>query len=320
MSSLFDAVRIAARDVADAARFVRVRRDRIETYANSIFADLGQPAELDPAHHFFGDEAGTLTYLFMLDAINFGSGYFPHLQKIERLSGYFTVATRLKEEFERFGPWSAKKMEAITPTECATIFRQDGADQHAQELMALFSRAIADLGRFARSEYGGDLRGAVRRAEGSAERLVADLSRMPYWNDTAIYRGRVVPFFKRAQLLAADLAIAFKGEGPGRFVDLDRLTIFADNLVPHVLRMDGILEVDDGLAQRIAEGVLIPAGSEEEIELRATAIFAVEEMVAALARAGKKTTAVRIDYLLWNRGQSPAIKAHPRHRTRTTFY
>lgn len=320
MSTLFDAVRSAAKDVATHARFVRVRADRIEAYAHSIYDDLARPAELDPAHHYFGDESGTVTYLFLLDAINFGSGYFPHLQKIERLSGYFTVATRLKEDFEKRGPWTAARMEAVTPAECARIFGQEGADAHAQELMGLFARAIADLGRFARADYDRDLRGAVARAGRSAERLVGDLSRMPYWNDTAIYRGRVVPFFKRAQLLAADLAIAFKGEGPGRFDDLDRLTIFADNLVPHVLRLDGILEVDDGLAQRIADGVLIPAGSEEEIELRATAIFAVEEMVAALARAGKKTTAVRIDYLLWNRGQSPVIKAHPRHRTRTTFY
>ncbi len=40
---------------------------------------------------------------------------------------------------------------------------------------------------------------------------------------------------------AADLAAAFRGQGPGRFRDLDRLTLFADNLVPHVLRREGVL-------------------------------------------------------------------------------
>ncbi len=38
-------------------------------------------------------------------------------------------------------------------------------------------------------------------------------------------------FYKRAQIVASDLALA----GVARFADLDRLTIFADNLVPHVL-------------------------------------------------------------------------------------
>ena len=47
-------------------------------------------------------------------------------------------------------------------------------------------------------------------------------------------------FYKRAQIVAADLALA----GVARFRDLDRLTIFADNLVPHVLRCDGVLVYD----------------------------------------------------------------------------
>ena len=31
-------------------------------------------------------------------------------------------------------------------------------------------------------------------------------------------------------------------------------------------------------------------------------------------------TARQIDALLWSCGQRPEMKAHPRHRTRTTFY
>ena len=57
-------------------------------------------------------------------------------------------------------------------------------------------------------------------------------------------------FFKRAQLVPSDLALA----GMARFRDLDRLTIFADNLVPHVLRVDGVLVYDPRLAARIDAG------------------------------------------------------------------
>ena len=32
-----------------------------------------------------------------------------------------------------------------------------------------------------------------------------------------------------------------------------------------------------------------------------------------------EVTARGLDYLLWNRGQEPAYKAIPRHRTRTVF-
>ena len=42
----------------------------------------------------------TLAYVVTLDAINFGSGYFPKLTKRAGLSGYFTVAASLKDLYE----------------------------------------------------------------------------------------------------------------------------------------------------------------------------------------------------------------------------
>ena len=70
---------------------------------------------------------------------------------------------------------------------------------------------------------------------------------MPFFRDTG--------FYKRAQIVPADLALA----GVAEFHDLDRLTIFADNLVPHVLRVDGVLRYDPELAARIDAGELHPA-------------------------------------------------------------
>jgi len=151
--------------------------------------------------------------------------------------------------------------------------------------------------------------------------LVGQLRAMPFFDDVTLLRGNRVPFYKRAQLTAADLARAFDDQGWGRFDDLGELTIFADNLVPHVLRMDGVLRYDPDLAARIDREELITAGSSEEIEIRAGALHAVELMVAELRGAGRQATAMNIDYLLWNRGQSPRYKlAKPRHRTRTVFY
>ncbi len=125
-----------------------------------------------------------------------------------------------------------------------------------------------------------------------------------------------VPFLKRAQIAAADLHRA----GSARFADLDRLTMFADNLVPHVLRLDGVLVLDPGLVARIESGQLIEHDSREEIELRACALHAVELIVAALQRIGAPSTAAEVDQLLWTRGQGPRYKAVPRHRSRCTAY
>ena len=106
------------------------------------------------------------------------------------------------------------------------------------------------------------------------------------------------------------------GQGWGTFRDLGQLTIFADNLVPHVLRVDGLLSYDAGLAARIDAGKLIAAGTPEEVEIRAVALHAVEQLSALLPGASARD----LDVYLWNRGQGAAYKAVPRHRTRTVFY
>src|SRR5258708_18567299 len=187
--------------------------------------------------------------------------------------------------------------------------------------MERFAAALNDLGRLLIDSYDGSFSSLIESAGNSAEQLVRLLSAMPFFDDVAQWRGRRIPFYKRAQLTAADLALAFTGQGWGRFDDLGELTIFADNLVPHVLRMDGVLLYDSVLAARIDSEELIPAGSPEEVEIRAGALHAVELIVAELRRGGRPATAMSIDFFLWNRGQRPQYKlAKPRHRTRTVFY
>ena len=121
-----------------------------------------------------------------------------------------------------------------------------------------------------------------------------------------------MPLFKRAQIAAADLALA--GIAPAD--DLHRLTLFADNLVPHVLRLDGVLEFEPALVARIEAEELLEHDSPQEIEVRACALHAVELLVAAHGTA----SATVVDNVLWHRGGEPRYKARPRHRARCTQY
>jgi hypothetical protein len=143
--------------------------------------------------------------------------------------------------------------------------------------------------------------------------LAERLASWPTWRDASPYDGERVPFFKRAQIAAADLALT--GLAPAG--DLARLTLFADNLVPHVLRLDGVLAFDDALVARIDAGELIEHDSPEEVEIRACALHAVELLVAGHPSG---TTATAVDNVLWHRGAGVRYKARPRHRARTTAY
>jgi hypothetical protein len=302
---LLDQVRAHGAAVADAAMYVRIDHTVIDEYAKTLPLERLRVPELDAATHYLSEPEGTLAYLVQLDAINFGSGYFPRLKKRPGMSGYFTVAASLKDLFESQGPIQAGELQKLTPTDAARIFGQDTelADPAIAELMGLFARALNDLGGYVEERFGGSFRALVEAADGSAEQLAGILAEMPFYRD--------VGFYKRAQLTAADLATG----GVAEFRDLDKLTIFADNLVPHVLRVDGILSYEPELLERINTEELIPKGSREELEIRATALHAVE-----LIAKRTPVTPMQLDYLLWNRGQEAGYKALPRHRTRTVFY
>ncbi len=317
---LLDQVRAGCRTVAERAVHIHINHDLIPSYAAALPGVKTLVAGHDAASHYLGRGNDTAAFFLILDTINFGSGYFPHMNKRPGKSGYFTVAGCLNDHFEKKGPLSPLELTRLTPPDCARIFEQDPENKPIAGLMHLFARALNDLGRYVQADFGGSFSALIEAAGASAERLVQLLRGMPYFCDVELYDAVEVPFYKRAQLAAADLSLAFGGKGPGIFHDLHNLTIFADNLVPHVLRVDKILLYSKSLNARIDSGDLIPAGSSEEIEIRACALHAVELLKAALNASGQAPTSMELDFLLWNRGQQPAYKSIPRHRTRTVFY
>jgi hypothetical protein len=316
---LLEQVRSSCRTVAERALCVRINLDEISSYASRLPLGLSAPAP-DPYCHYLGHGDDTVAFFLTLNAINFGSGYFPYLHKRDNRSGYFTIASALNDQFKEHGPFSARQLREITTQDCVRAFHQDAACPHVSELMGFFAKALNDLGGYLLDQFSGSFVKLVESAEFSAARLVELLARLPFYYDAASYHGMNVKFFKRAQITAADLFLTSGGSGHGRFDDIDRLTIFADNLVPHVLRLDGILCYDAKLLSKIESEEEIAAGSPEEIEIRACAVHSCELLVDELRRRGQTINSMQLDQFLWNRGQLPEYKRFPRHRTRTVFY
>lgn len=190
---------------------------------------------------------------------------------------------------------------------------------HTKELMGLYAAAWRELSVFVRGEFG-DCATLVNSARRAAQRLVPTMCRMPLWNDVSKYKDRQIPFLKRAQVLVGDLYLTFGGRGYGAFNDISRLTLFADNLIPHVLRVDGVLEYEGSLLRSIERGDQLRSGSPQETEIRASAIYATELFVEDAARDGISLTPWQIAYSLWMRGQQARYKTRPRHRCMCTYY
>jgi hypothetical protein len=306
MLSPMDELRSACAAVAARARSVRIEQAAIAPYAASL-QEAGR-ASAGHAPVSAGDEVAA--YWLTLDAINFGSGWFPTLRKRDGRSGYNTIASYWHDHHQAHGPFTPTWLFGLRAADVAKILGQD--PDH--ELMGLYARSLNDLG--VRLHDAGGVTAVIDAADGSAIAFAQRLGGWECFADSSRYDELTVPFLKRAQIAAADLHRA----GSACFTDLDRLTMFADNLVPHVLRLDGVLAFDPGLVARIEAEQLIPHGSPEEVEIRACALHAVELLVAELRSAGALATAANVDELLWNRGQQPRYKAVPRHRSRCTAY
>ena len=286
---------------------MRVEADAIDRYAETL--PTSEPLGPGPEVHLLeGPRELLAAFWLTLDAINFGSGWFPTLDKRSGRSGYFTIAGGLRDRFADHGAWSAAELTGIEASEIAAALGQ----RPDHELMALFAASLRDLGQNLSAGHGSSFTSLIDSASGSAGALAETLARWRCFADTSSYDGIAVPFLKRAQISAADLARA----GLARFSDLGSLTMFADNLVPHVLRLDGVLSFSPELTARIERDELLEHGSPEEVEIRACALHAVEQIVAA----SPSSNAISIDSTLWHRGQQPRYKSIPRHRCRCTAY
>jgi hypothetical protein len=81
-----------------------------------------------------------------------------------------------------------------------------------------------------------------------------------------------------------------------------------------------ILKYSDQLAYNIDNLVQIPFGSEEEVELRAATVVAVERLHSKLIARGARILVIELDWLLWQRGEQIKDSIKPHHRTLTVFY
>jgi len=314
-------IRSQCKWVAENAKFIQINYDKIEDYAINLPLEKVENPPLDPVAHYLNKGEDTLAFFLTLETINFGSGYFPHLEQEVEECGYFTVATALANHYRKKGVISALQLAKFTPKDGIELFEQNPENANIIELMERFAEALNQLGNFLLQHFEGQFEALIAAAQNSAERLVNILAQIPCFYDVANYKDQVIPIFKRAQITAADIALAFKNQGLGHFYDLDRLTIFADNMIPHVLRCNGIFEYEKLLGERIDRQELIASGSMEETELRACSIHAIELIKTVLNTKGNNLRSIDLDYLLWNEGLQEKYKTkHQLHLTRTVFY
>ncbi|RKP14456.1 hypothetical protein BJ684DRAFT_19145 [Piptocephalis cylindrospora] len=273
----------------------------------------------------------TIAWIFVVDALNFSfwterpesdpSRYGVRWEGV-LWTGYWSLCACINRALASGTPitdpaWFARASD----NELALVFRSDTAD--AIPLLEERIKVLRECGQILLKEFQGSFIECIRQAGHSATALVRLIvSNFPCFRDAHLYQGREVAFYKRAQILVADIWACCDAQGLGQFDDIDSLTMFADYRVPQALIAIGALEYGDGLWQDLSERVPILPGSERECEIRGGSIHAVECIRQELQEKGIHTNAVLLDFFLWDyaKRESESLKSIPIHHTRSIWY
>ena len=143
---------------------------------------------------------------------------------------------------------------------------------------------LREAGRILQEQFEGTFMTCLEDANHSATTLVDLLvTYFDCFRDESRFEDEKVRFYKRAQILAADLWACFEGEGYGRFDDIDKITMFAgkfskthsimlltcvDYRIPQMLCSLGCMQYSPPLDSRIRQLKPIESGHPWEVQLR----------------------------------------------------
>ncbi|XP_051155304.1 queuosine salvage protein [Leptopilina boulardi] len=280
-------------------------------------------------HEFLPKEydSKVIDWIFVLNTLNFCFWRNKNDNHWEVMgeSGYFALCAAIKRGLEEGIPiLDPSYYSKITKNELENIFR---SDINNVEIPLIDERVqnLQEVGRVLLEKYNGTFLECVKQSNGSAlkllELIVADFV---CFRDEGVFRDQKVSFYKRAQIVVADIWACFKGKGLGNFHDIDALTMFADYRVPQVLVYFDAMCYTTSLLNSLQSETELKAGSEEEIEIRGCAVEVVERIVREIKSQLKDSdfNAIQIDFYLWffRRQHANKLETVPFHKVRTIYY
>jgi hypothetical protein len=182
-----------------------------------------------------------------------------------------------------------------------------------------------EVGRVLVEKYNGRYSNFVRdcaprlydNGNGLLERLTSEF---PRFNDVSLYQGSKVQIFKLAQLGIWGMHLALSPRKAWALEDADKLTAFADYIVPVGMRVTKIFEYAPALEEQINSLVEVPRDSQGEIELRANSIYAIARLTEEINKRRPGMDPLlqpQVDFRFW---KTYHATHWPHHLTKTVMY
>lgn len=360
----------SAEFIMQSAKHVKISDSNLQILAKKIHAAL-----YDKSCNYFDWKASPLNpkkmnefainWIFLVDCLNFSFWSDAELQVNHSNAGSSDAAALAQANVEKYtviynnvayhGYWALcaainRALDDGYPivephfyahlneTEFKHIFRSDSKVQIPLANIRL--KIMQESGKILIEEFRGSFMNCVKLANGSAKYLLKlIISHFPSFRDEAQFMNRKVTFYKRAQILVADVWGCFEGQGVGYFADIDQITMFADYRVPQVLQYYNVIEYSDELKDFLRSNQLLNSGAIFEVEIRAASIVACHLLSLEIKKLlqeddnTKPSSAnilakpivndILVDFYLWNFRVDNAKeidKSLPFHKIRCIYY
>lgn len=262
-----------------------------------------------------------LQFLFVVHSICFSFWGEPKWKIIydgEELDGaYGMIATIGRAIENKFPVLNAKYLSDISESDFSKILEGNIQIPLFEERINI----IRDVWTILSEKFNGDFKNLLLEADGDSQKLLyLIIENFPSFRDESIYKGKRVYFYKRAQVLVSDIYQLFNWHESGGLGNIDELTACADYKLPFVFRRLGILSYSDDLADKVDNQIQIEKDSEEEIEIRANAIWVCELMKQKVKEKIAHTNSIYINDNIRTLWQKKIENDKPYHHTRTIFY
>lgn len=253
--------------------------------------------------------------------------------------GYWALCAAINRALDEGFPITESHYYAhITEQELKHILRSDSSVQIP--LLDTRLKILHETGKILNEEFQGSFLNCIKLANGSAKYLLKLITEyFPSYRDETHFLKRKVTFYKRAQILIADIWGCFEGENDGYFNDISSITMFADYRVPQVLKFYNVIDYADDLKAFLKRNALLSSGARFEVEIRAASIVGCRLLTNAIQKlidadeqevvdghpvAKPIINDILVDFYLWNfrvdNADEIASSSLPFHKIRGIFY
>lgn len=317
------------RPVIEHSRDVRTHFEKIQEVAGWMaYEELPEPDYALPLGAGDGKRDETIDFILTADAIDTAFTDFSTHEKFQvdyagrHWSDSDALFACIKRALDSGTPvLDGKFLAQVTKPELEKIFAGNIQMPMLDEKMEVLHQS----GKVLADKYDGRFHNFVNACsprlydsgKGLVDRMVAEF---PRFNDVSEYDGHSIKFYKLPQLGLWLAYSSLRRSGQFRIDDLDKMTAFADYIVPVALRLMGIMSYSPELERAINTHQMIARDSRQEIEIRAHCVYAtalLSEEVNKIRPKDMQIVIPQVDARLWTHYHTTWW---PHHLTKTIMY